>query len=55
MSNQRNMGYEDRYPRVYRSLKRYGFTAFYALRILVEAERGETHALIFCRLVRSAK
>lgn len=36
----RDLSYDQQYPRTYARLKKYGFSAFYALRILVDAKRG---------------
>lgn len=47
-----NRGYHARYARVYRALKRMGFSPAKALEILIDASRSDSHALAFVRIAR---
>lgn len=40
-----------RHRRIYRALTHYGFSAWLALEIVIDAERGVPHALTMCRTV----
>lgn len=43
--------YEKAYPRIYKALKEFGFSPFYALRILVDAHRrNDKHVIIVIKI-----
>lgn len=44
-------GMHDRYPRVYSALKRQGHDAAKAIEIILEARRGNRHALMWIRAI----
>lgn len=48
-------GYAQRYSRVYRLLKRQGFSPAKALEIIIDAKRRDAHALLFVKLAASAR
>lgn len=50
------MGIHNRYPRVYRELKRLGFSASKAIEIIFDAMRGNSYALNWVRVaMRTAR
>lgn len=48
-------GLDATYSHIYSALKDYGYSAAYALRILIEAKRGETTAWWAIRMARRAR
>lgn len=44
-----------RYPRIYKLLKRTGFSPAKAVEMLLDARRGDKHALDFIRVCRRLK
>lgn len=44
-----------KFPRIYRALKRYGFSAAKAVQILLDAKRRDDHALITIMIVCRGK
>ena len=51
----RTIPWDKQYPRVYRAMKRAGHDAATALRILIDAERGDKLTLTWIRTVRNWK
>lgn len=47
-----NLSYGEQYPYAYRALKKYGLSALYALRVLVDAKRGCPFSLSLLRLAK---
>lgn len=49
----KRQGSSARFPRVYSLLKRAGFSAGKAIEIIIDARRGDPHALLFVKLTAS--
>ena len=52
MTRPRGLPVEQRWPRLYAKLKRLGHDAAKAVEILLDAKRGDKHALAWCRMAR---
>lgn len=48
------LSYEEKYPTEYQALKDYGLSPFYALKVLVDFQRGDSTAIMLISLAKGA-
>lgn len=48
------LSYDEKYPTEYQALKDYGLSPFYALRVLVDFQRGDSTAIMLVSLAKGA-